>query len=148
MRTISEQELKTILDKHGKWLRNEEGGEWKLSSYLQFNYWVSSDGKIASAITPALTLRKLPRILKLRKSSNGYLSIRFKGKNKLVHRIVAEAFIGKTEGKSVHHTNAIRVDNRVGNLEIVSLSKNNSEGHKTRKQAYGGFIKLCAEMIN
>ncbi|HEY8272131.1 MAG TPA: pentapeptide repeat-containing protein [Pseudobdellovibrionaceae bacterium] len=27
MRIISEQELKDILDKHGKWLRNEEGGE-------------------------------------------------------------------------------------------------------------------------
>jgi hypothetical protein len=27
MRTISEQELKIILDKHGKWTRNEEGGE-------------------------------------------------------------------------------------------------------------------------
>lgn len=27
MRTISEQELKDILDKHGKWLRNEENGE-------------------------------------------------------------------------------------------------------------------------
>ena len=26
MRTISEQELKNILDKHGKWLRNEDGG--------------------------------------------------------------------------------------------------------------------------
>jgi hypothetical protein len=27
VRIISEQELKDILDKHGKWLRNEEGGE-------------------------------------------------------------------------------------------------------------------------
>lgn len=27
MRTVSEQELKDILDKHGKWLRKEEGGE-------------------------------------------------------------------------------------------------------------------------
>jgi len=27
MRTISEQELKDILDKHGKWLRREDGGE-------------------------------------------------------------------------------------------------------------------------
>jgi uncharacterized protein YjbI with pentapeptide repeats len=27
MRQISEQELKDILDKHGKWLRNESGGE-------------------------------------------------------------------------------------------------------------------------
>lgn len=28
MRTISKQELKDILDKHGKWLRKEEGGEY------------------------------------------------------------------------------------------------------------------------
>ena len=27
MRVINEQELKDILDKHGKWIRNEEGGE-------------------------------------------------------------------------------------------------------------------------
>ena len=27
MRTISEQELKDILDKHGKWLRGDSGGE-------------------------------------------------------------------------------------------------------------------------
>lgn len=27
MRKISKQELKKILDKHGKWLRNEEGGQ-------------------------------------------------------------------------------------------------------------------------
>lgn len=27
MRQISEQQLKNILDKHDKWLRNEEGGE-------------------------------------------------------------------------------------------------------------------------
>jgi hypothetical protein len=27
MRTINEQQLKDILDKHGKWLREEEGGE-------------------------------------------------------------------------------------------------------------------------
>lgn len=33
MRTISEQELKIILDKHGKWLRNEEGGEKADLSY-------------------------------------------------------------------------------------------------------------------
>lgn len=33
MRKISEQELKDILDKHGKWLRNEEGGEKADLSY-------------------------------------------------------------------------------------------------------------------
>lgn len=32
MRKISEQELKDVLDKHGKWLRNKKKGltEWRL----------------------------------------------------------------------------------------------------------------------
>ena len=38
MRTISEQELKTILDKHGKWLRREEGGEKANLSYADLSY--------------------------------------------------------------------------------------------------------------
>lgn len=38
MRTISEQELKDILDKHGKWLRNEEGGERANLSYANLSY--------------------------------------------------------------------------------------------------------------
>lgn len=33
MRNISEKELKYILDKHGKWIRNEEGGERANLSY-------------------------------------------------------------------------------------------------------------------
>ena len=38
MRTISEQELKTILDKHGKWLRREEGGEKANLSCADLSY--------------------------------------------------------------------------------------------------------------
>lgn len=36
MRTISKQELKDILDKHGKWLRKEEGGEYADLSSADF----------------------------------------------------------------------------------------------------------------
>lgn len=38
MRTISEKELKDILDKHGKWLRNEKGGEKANLSYANLSY--------------------------------------------------------------------------------------------------------------
>ena len=37
MRTISKQELKDILDKHGKWLRKEEGGECANLSYADLS---------------------------------------------------------------------------------------------------------------
>ncbi len=38
MRRISEEDLKTILDKHGKWLRNKEGGERADLSYADLSY--------------------------------------------------------------------------------------------------------------
>jgi len=38
MRTISEAELKTILDKHGKWIRSEEGGEKANLSCANLSY--------------------------------------------------------------------------------------------------------------
>jgi hypothetical protein len=38
MRTINEQELKDILDKHGKWIRNEENGERANLSYADLRY--------------------------------------------------------------------------------------------------------------
>jgi len=38
MRIISEQELKDILDRHGKWLRNEESGQRADLSYSNLSY--------------------------------------------------------------------------------------------------------------
>lgn len=38
MRTISEQELKDILNKHGKWLRNEDNGERANLSSADLSY--------------------------------------------------------------------------------------------------------------
>jgi uncharacterized protein YjbI with pentapeptide repeats len=38
MRLISEQKLKDILYKHGKWLRNEDGGERADLSYADLRY--------------------------------------------------------------------------------------------------------------
>lgn len=65
----------------------------------------------------------------LYKDRYGYLEVRLqknqKANNKLVHRLVAEAFIPNPENKpEVNHKNGVRTDNRIGNLEWVSRNEN------------------------
>lgn len=143
LRTINEQELKDILDKHGKWLRNEEGGRWKLSRLLNGEYWVSNEGRIASLFHPCGSLRSVPKILKARKTKRGYFQIQFRKKNVLVHRIVADEFLAPVKNKIVHHKNADTTDNRSANLEVTTPSINNKFGHKTRS----ANKKIITEMI-
>ena len=49
MRIISKQELKDILDKHGKWLRKENGGERVDLSYANLRYANLSSANLSSA---------------------------------------------------------------------------------------------------
>lgn len=73
------------------------------------------------------------KILFQRYDKDGYLTVHLRDadseKNKLckVHRIVAEAFIPKIEGKdSIDHINSIRDDNRVENLRWCTVKENAS----------------------
>lgn len=50
--------------------------------------------------------------------------------NHLVHRLVAQAFIGISDGLVVNHINGDKFDNRLENLEVVSRAEN--ERHKWR----------------
>jgi hypothetical protein len=79
-------------------------------------YMVSNDGKILNSITGTM--------YKNAKNSIGYCAIKINKKWFLVHRLVAESFIGCTAGKVVHHKNNIIDDNRVENLEITTQSEN------------------------
>ena len=47
-----------------------------------------------------------------------------KSHNKYVHRIVAEAFLGPSDGREINHKNGNKTDNRVENLEWVTRSEN------------------------
>ena len=78
------------------------------------------------------------KICKLSVNGRGYLQVQIDGKNKRVHRIVAETFIPNPEGKPfIDHINTVRTDNFVlfdenkesiidTNLRWVTLKENNN----------------------
>lgn len=82
-------------------------------------------------------------------NNDGYLRIRCVVNNKLlqkmVHRIIYETFIGEIpNGYEIDHINAIKSDNRLENLRVVThernmnnpLTKRNiSEGHKGKPKS-------------
>ena len=79
-------------------------------------YQVSETGQIRNLITGTL--------YKISTNSIGYSTVKVNKKWFLIHRLVAENFIGKIDNKVVHHKNNIPIDNRVENLEITTQSEN------------------------
>lgn len=111
------------------------------------DYSVSSDGEVGSR------RRGKFRVMKPRDNGWGYSAVKIctdSGKRSvLIHRLVAEAFIGPppTPLHSINHKNGIRADNRVGNLEWVTRSENNHHaysvlGHKAARGEAHGHVKL------
>jgi len=142
---VGEQELKDILEAHKKHLKRFSP-KWKLAKSLGSRYWISTSGKVASLLYPCGTLRPRPLILKRRISTNGYPIFAFERKNKTIHRIVAQEFIGSISGKVVHHIDGNRMNNHVSNLEITDYSKNNKCGRKTQDRNKAKLVKLVSSL--
>lgn len=93
---------------------------WKIIKGYE-NYSVSELGDVKN--------NKTGRFLRLRRDTNGYLSIKLYKNGfytrKLVHRLVAEAFIPNPMGyKVVNHINENKEDNVVYNLEWCTHQEN------------------------
>lgn len=106
---------------------------WKPVSVVKGRYLVSNMGRIFCI--------KTQRISKFKKSTSGYSVIRFSVSNKhcsfFVHRLVMEEFIGKSK-LHVDHINRIKTDNRLENLEYVTVRENVRRGmSNSRPSEYG-----------
>lgn len=103
---------------------------WKDITGYEGLYQVSNGGRILSLRTN--------KIMSSTKDSKGYykitLSNNAKCKTLRVHRIIADAFINKINGKEfINHIDGDRANNSISNLEWVSKSENALHSYKTLK---------------
>lgn len=104
---------------------------WKnINNYT--NYEISNFGRVRSS------KYREPRILKPRKSKNGYLYINLSRNGEYksfnIHRLVAETFMGKSD-LTVNHIDENKNNNNLSNLEFVS-SKENKEKYRKNNPFY------------
>ena len=96
--------------------------EWKVIHGYGGKYEVSNYGNVRS-------LKGETKLLQQRILNSGYLYVSLthkgKSKNKTIHRLVADAFLDKKEGKSfVNHIDGNKKNNNIKNLEWVTRSEN------------------------
>ena len=113
---------------------------WK--QIKDYDYEVSTDGRIRSmdhktntALKHQTYVIKKGKILKPMIKKGGYLNICLCNNNikktSTIHRLVAETFIPKVNGKDfINHKNAIKTDNRVTNLEWCTSKENTQHALK------------------
>ena len=114
---------------------------WKDIPGYEGMYQVSNLGRVKSL--DRIKTNKLigkhfvkEKLMKLRLSSRGYLSVGLTKNGKQVgyrvHRLVAQAFIPNPENKKeVNHINGVKTDNRVDNLEWCTSSENTIHAMRT-----------------
>lgn len=102
-------------------------------------YFVDEEGKVYS------NKRGRLKEMKITKNSHGYGTVHLAGIGVVkVHRLVYDTFIGIPEGMTIDHINSDKTDNRLCNLQHMTLEENVRKGSlgkpKKRKKLLGVII--------
>lgn len=132
---------------------------WKDVEGYEGLYQVSNMGRIKGLpriICDGKNIKE--RIFSIKNSKGDYLRFNLINgrlrKTIYVHRIVAEHFLDRMDGKDcINHINGIKSDNRVDNLEWCSYSENNKHsfdklGRKPSFLGKFGVNHSCSKSIN
>jgi hypothetical protein len=118
-------------------------------------YFITEDGEVYSywrrGKCPVIDYNEPPRKLSLQIDRNGYQSVTIggrKGKRLLVHRLVAETHLSITNsaGLQVNHKDYNRTNNKVLNLEWVSISENHKHSYQKQGRMWGN--KYQSRMVS
>jgi LysM repeat protein len=114
---------------------------WKPIEGYEGFYEISNSGRLKSNTRKIWNGRcwykKQGKIMKQSKTTTGYWKAELVGRDKIrksfkVHRMVAESFISKVEGKDlINHKDGNPLNNKVGNLEWCTQSENMQHAHDT-----------------
>jgi predicted transcriptional regulator len=102
-------------------------------------YVVTPEGKVYSM--------RSSKYLKPRNAGKGYSVVSIDGKNEYVHRLVAEKYLKKVEGKSeINHKDGNKKNNDITNLEWCTSHENKQHAQDTglNKARFSSKQKLAA----
>lgn len=88
------------------------------------------------------------RLDKKNKMLSVYLYKNGKGKSYLIHRLVAETFLGKQENMTVNHKDGNRYNNKLDNLEWLSLKDNIKHAWENNLIKTNKYVKIINKNNN
>jgi len=111
---------------------NECDVVWKSIPIFEGAYEASNDGRVRHA--------KTNRVLATTLNSTGYSRVFIRGRHRLLHKLVALAFLGEPPaGLQVNHKNGVKTDCSSKNLEYLTPTENREHAKKNGLVARPSF---------